>query len=123
MTEFLTREDLFYLVERLGVGPIRDFGLLEAAMMRPRTNLYGEDVYPTLHRKAAALLESLVRNHSLADGNKRLGWLATVVFYDLNGYEFRLSDDEAYELVIAVAAGELPVDLLAEKLTEATRPR
>ena len=74
------------LVEDLGVGPVRDVGLLESAAARPRTSLWGGDAYPTLGSKAAALLDSLVNNHALVDGNKRLGWLATVVFLDLNGW-------------------------------------
>lgn len=123
MTDYLSREDLFYLIRRCGVGPIRDVGLLEVAVLRPRTHVYGKDAYPTIHLKAAALLESLVGNHSLVDGNKRIGWLAVVVFYDLNGYEFILSDDDAYELVVAVAARQISFEALATRLSGSTRPR
>ena len=105
MTVFLTVEDLMALVEDLGVGPVRDVGLLESAAARPRTSLWGGDAYPTLGSKAAALLDSLVNNHALVDGNKRLGWLATVVFLDLNGWWVEAPDDDAYNLVIAVASG------------------
>jgi death-on-curing family protein len=69
-----------------------------------------------LELKAAALLHSLVRNHALVDGNKRLAWLATVVFLDLNGRRVELDDDEAFELVMSAAAGELDVEAIAERL-------
>lgn len=110
MIAYLTLEDLLTLVDDLGVGPVRDVGLLDSAAHRPQTSLWGHDAYPTLDDKAAALLESLVANHALVDGNKRLGWLATVVFYGLNGAVLEAPDDDAYDLVIAVATGglELP---------------
>lgn len=93
------------LASDLRVGPVRDVGLLESAARRPMTSLWGTDAYPTLFLKAAALLDSVVNNHALVDGNKRLGWLATVVFLDLNGIWIEAPDDGAYELVIAVASG------------------
>lgn len=116
MTVYLSLEDLFALVGDLGVGPVRDFGLLEAAAHRPTTRLWGEHAYPGLDEKAAALMESLVRNHALIDGNKRLGWLSVVVFYDVNGIELNAPDDDAYDLVIAVAMGQIGVEGIAEAL-------
>ncbi|WP_028709014.1 type II toxin-antitoxin system death-on-curing family toxin [Propionicicella superfundia] len=103
MTEHLTLEDVLALIEDLGVGPIRDIGLLDSALHRPQVTVFGQDAYPTLDDKAAVLLESLVRNHALIDGNKRLGWLATVVFYGLNDTSLDAPDDDAYDLVIAIA--------------------
>lgn len=93
------------LTRRLGAGPVTDVGLLEAACARPRTTVMGADAYPTLIDKAAALLHSVVRNHALVDGNKRLGWLATVVFLDLNGGALEMADDAAFGLVMQVADG------------------
>lgn len=91
------------LVEDLGVGPVRDVGVLEAVARRPMTSLWGREVYPDLEEKAAALLESIVRAHPLVDGDTRLGWLASVALLDLNG---RWPDaPDAYDLVIAVASG------------------
>jgi len=87
--EYLSLEDLLSLVGDLGVGPIRDIGLLDSAAHRPQVSVLGEDAYPGVHEKAAVLLESIVRNHPLVDGNKRLGWLSTVVFYGLNGVTLR----------------------------------
>jgi len=107
MIEWLTLEDLLYLAEDITVGPVRDIGLLESAAARPATTLMGADAYPRIDLKAAALFHSLVCNHALVDGNKRLGWHATVVFLALNGHEPDLSQDDAFELTMAVASGAL----------------
>ena len=105
MIEYLTLDDALALIDDLGVGPIRDIGLLDSAVHRPQVTVYGDDAYPDFDQKAAVLLESLVRNHALNDGNKRIGWLATVVFYGLNNIDLEAPDDDAYELVIAMASG------------------
>lgn len=118
-TEHLDVEDLLELIRRLGVGPVRDLGLLDSAASRPRSTVLGTDPYPTLERKAAALLHSLARNHALADGNKRLAWLATAVLLDLNGRDISVTDDAAFNLVTRVAAGELDVDAIAAWLAGA----
>lgn len=114
MTAFLTLEDLLALVADLRVGPVRDLGLLDSAAHRPSTRLWGEPAYPDLDHQAAALLESLVRNHALVDGNKPLGWLAVVVFYGLNGVDLEAPDDDAYDLVIAVATGDAGITSIAD---------
>lgn len=93
------------LVSDLGVGPIRVVGLLDSATHRPAVTVFGRDTYPDLGAKAAVPLESLMRNHTLVDGNKRLGWLAPVVFYGLNDVESDAPDDDAYNLVVALASG------------------
>jgi death on curing protein len=105
--EYLTLEDLLALIDDLKVGPIRDVGLLDSAVHRPQATVFGVDAYPEIDQKPAVLLESLVRNHALIDGNKRIGWLATVVFYGLNNIELEAPDDDAYDLVIAVASGAI----------------
>ncbi len=120
--EYLTLEDALALVRALGIGPVTDVGLLDSAMGRPRSSAYGEDAYPTLEDKAAALLHSLARHPSLAGGNKCLAWLATVTFVDLNGFEVGLSDDEALSLVIKILKGELNTPDIALKLTRAMSP-
>lgn len=109
MTVHLTTEDLLALAADLKVGPLRDLGLLDSAAHRPASVVYGREVYPGLDEKAAVLLESLVRNHPLGDGNKRLGWLAVVVFYSVNGVVLDAPDDDAYDMVVGVAAGERSV--------------
>jgi death-on-curing protein len=116
VTTYITLEDLLHLVDDLGVGPIRDLGLLDSAAHRPTTSLYGDEAYPGLDAKAAVLLESIVQNHPLVDGNKRLGWLALVVFYGLNDIDLDVPDNEGYDLVIGVAAGERDHHAVAEDL-------
>lgn len=114
--EYLDLEDLLQITKALGAGPVRDPGLLGSAVARPRTSLFGDDAYPTLELKAAALLHSICRNHALVDGNKRLALAATVVFLRLNGHPARWSQDEAFTLVMAVAEGSLDVPDIARRL-------
>ncbi len=113
---YLTTEDLVGLSADLGVGPVRDLGLLDAAAHRPRATVFGEEAYSDLTTKAAVLMESIVRNHPLVDGNKRLGWLALLVFLGLNGLDLDVADDPAYDLVIGVAEGRLPYQETARRL-------
>lgn len=121
MTEFLDLDDLLIIAET-AVGAhvdVRDHGLLASAAARPQTTVFGEDAYPSLHEKAAALLHSLARNHPLVDGNKRLAWLATYTFLDLNGDPPNATDDEVVEFVLSVAAGKLTeVGDIAQRLAE-----
>jgi death-on-curing protein len=115
--EHLTVEDLLLVADTIGAAAVRDVGLLDAAAHRPQATAFGEEAYPTLHHKAAALLDAVVRHHALVDGNRRLGWAAAVVFYDLNGFDLDPPGvDQAVELVVAVAAGHLALEKLAEQL-------
>jgi death on curing protein len=123
---FLTLPELLHVAERtLGRDyAVRDHGLLEAALARPQATVFGKDAYPTLDTKAAALLHSLARNHALIDGNKRLALAALAAFYGLNGRRLTLTNDEAYDLVIRVASGELDtVEDITAILQSATQPR
>ena len=86
------------------------------ARFRPRSSAFGEDAYRTLGLKAVALLHSLARNHRQVDGNKRLAWLATVVFLDLNSYDTSLTKDAAFALVIDVSVGDVDVEEIAQRL-------
>jgi death-on-curing protein len=106
---FLDLEDLLYVAERATGGPVevRDMGLLESAAARPRASAFGADAYPTLHDKAGALLHAIVRNHALVDGNKRLGLAGVIAFYGVNGRRLTLTNDEGYDLVMAVATGNV----------------
>lgn len=119
--EYLDLEDLLGLVRTLGTGPVRDIGLLDAAAGRPQASAFGEDAYPTLALKAAALLHSLAGNHPLVDGNKRLAWLATVIFLDMNGHEPDLDDESAFQLVMDVAGNDLTAEHLADRLKGSRR--
>jgi death on curing protein len=115
--EYLDVEDIVGMIRALGVGPIRDLGLLDSAVNRPKSSAFGEDAYETLGLKAAALLHSMTKNHALVDGNKRLAWLSTVVFCDLNGFEPDLTDDDAYQLVWDIASSaEENIATIADRL-------
>ena len=114
--EYLSLEDLLGLVAVLGAGPVRDLGLLDSACHRPRAGIFGRQAYPTLAGKAAALLHSLAGNHALVDGNKRIALLATVVFLRINGYRLDLTDDQAFDLVLSVAAGQLDAADIEKRL-------
>ena len=114
--EYLDIEDVLELVRALGVAPVRDIGLLDSAVARPRSSAFGVDAYPTLELKAAALLHSIARNHALVDGNQPLAWLATVVFLDLNRHAADLDDQAAFDLVMEAAQGNVEVDEIAARL-------
>lgn len=106
----LDLEDALQVARDLAGGGdplVRDLGLLESALHRPRTSLLGEDAYPGVHVKAAALMHSVIRNHALVDGNKRLGLTLALVFLRLNGCDPRPSADDAYLTTMAVASGDL----------------
>jgi death-on-curing protein len=106
---YLDLEALLHVATRtLGAEPeVRDPGLLESALARPRASAFGADAYDGIHEKAAALLHSVARNRALVDGNKRLALAATLAFYGMNGIRLTLTNDEAYDLVINVATGQL----------------
>jgi death-on-curing family protein len=123
---YLTLPELLHVARRV-LGPdfeVRDPGLLGSAVARPRATVFGEDAYPTLDEKAAALLHSLTRNHALVDGNKRLGLAAVIAFYGMNGRRLTMTNNEAYALVISVASGELDeVGEIARILGAGSAPR
>ena len=117
--DYLDLDDLMAAAEAaLGRPPeVRDWGLLEASLGRPRATVFGTDAYPDIHTKAAALMHSLGTNHGLVDGNKRLAWVAVRLFYGMNGWDVTASDDEKFDLTMAVASGRWrDVTKLAEQL-------
>ena len=123
---FLSHDDLMKVAARvIGSQPlVRDHGLLEAAAFRPQASVFGADAYPTLWDKAAAMMESLARNHPLVDGNKRLALAGTVVFLGMNGFRLTMNNDEAYNFTIKVSTGEFEsVAAIAAVLRESTEPR
>ena len=123
---FLELDELLHVAERtLGHAPhVRDHGLLESALARPRARAFGEDAYPDIHHKAAALLHSLARNHALVDDNKRLALAAVLAFNGMNGRRVTLADDAAYNLVISVAGGQVgDVTQIASVLARGTAGR
>lgn len=117
--EFLDLDDVLDLIRRLlgDPPPIRDIGLLGSAVARPQTAVFGQDAYPDIWSKTAALLQSIVNNHALIDGNKRLGWLATAVFLEINGVSvIHVSNDDIYRFVIDVAANNPSFEHIAAAL-------
>ena len=119
MTDYLDLEDLIDIASAaVGGDPeVRDYGLLESALARPRASVFGQDAYSDLHLKAAALLHSLARNHALVDGNKRLAWTACRTFLAINGKWISAPEDDRFEFVIRVATGEVAdLDKIAEQL-------
>jgi len=111
--DFLTDDEAFAVVTQLGFH-LRDAGLLSSAIARPRTTVFGDDAYPDLATKAAAMFESLVRNHPLIDGNKRLAVVLTWTFLLNNGYRVDHTEDEAYDFTLAAAEGKLTVDIMRD---------
>ncbi len=119
MTFFLTLEEALAIGAAATGAPlvVGDHGLLEAAVARPQATVFGEDAYPSLDLKAAALLQSLVGNHALVDGNKRLAFACLSVFLTANERPLGLDEDAAYDLVIDVAEGTLDtVEAIALRL-------
>ena len=117
--EFLDLDDLIDRARSLlgDPPPIRDVGLLGSGAARPQTTAFGQDAYPELIGKAAALLQSIVNNPPLVDGNKRLGWLATAVFLELNGVAAsRLANDHVFGLVMWVASSNPDLDDITDRL-------
>jgi death-on-curing protein len=106
---YLDLEDVLHIAGRVLDDrlEVRDLGLLASAVARPQATAFGQDAYPTIHEKAAALLHSLVNNHALVDGNKRIGLACCIGFLGMNGWQLTLTNDEAYDLVIAVAEGRI----------------
>jgi death-on-curing protein len=123
---YLTYADLLHGAARaLGETPVvRDAGLLESAAARPQTSVFGDDAYPTLEDKAASLVHSLARNHALVDGNKRLALAGLIAFLGVNGRRLTLTNDEAYDLIIAIATGEFnEIPDIAERIRAAIEDR
>ncbi|MBA4860383.1 Fic family protein [Streptomyces sp. PSKA54] len=121
--QYLTLPELLNLAERLGTPEVRDYGLLDSALARPQSSVFGQDAYPDVWQKAAALMESIARNHGLVDGNKRLAWYATWVFLHMNGHPLdpRFDVDEAEQFVLDVCQGALDVPKIAEQLPRYAR--
>lgn len=122
---YLSLEELLYIGERaLGAEvQVRDSGLLQSAVARPQATAFGVEAYSSLEAKAAALLHSLARNHALVDGNKRLALAASIAFLGVNGRRLTFTNDEAYELVMSIAAGYMDdPSAIAERIRASSRP-
>ncbi|NKY97339.1 type II toxin-antitoxin system death-on-curing family toxin [Nocardiopsis alborubida] len=126
MTRYLTKADVRVIIEATlpSYVTVRDIGQLHAALLRPQTTAFGDDAYPDVWQKAAALMQSILIGHPLSDGNKRLAWVSAKLFLRLNGQKVgRPDQNAAYDLVIAVTTGD-PVDVseIAEQLRKIMPP-
>jgi death-on-curing protein len=121
---YLTLPELVDLATRLGTPKVRDFGLLDSALARPQSSVFGQDAYPDVWTKAAALMESVARNHGLVDGNKRLAWYAAWVFLDMNGHrlDHAFDVDDAERFVLSVSEGRIEVSDIAATLRTFASP-
>lgn len=109
MTRYLTLESFVRETARIGFV-VKDLGLLDSALARPRTSLFGEDAYPSLELKAAAMVESIILNHPMIDGNKRSSWFALNALVLLNGFVINATQDEAFDFVLGVATKKLDLN-------------
>lgn len=122
MTEYLDPESAIAAARHLGFQ-IRDEGLLLSAISRPAASAFGEDAYPELDLKAAALMQSVARNHALFDANKRFAWYLTLAFLRLNERRLVMPTDEAFDLVLGVAQGSIEIDAAAAGIRPHLRQR
>lgn len=116
MTVYLDPEVLLSQLTRVGFM-VRDPGLLLSALARPQTSLFGVDAYPTLPLKTAALMDSLVNNHPMMDGNKRSSWFAANLFLELNGFELEAATDDAFAFILRIATNDASLEDTADWLS------
>lgn len=93
---------------------VRDYGLLESALLRPKTTVFGQDAYASFELKAAAMTHSIVKNHAMMDGNRRTAWIALNSFLFINGFSLRVTQDQIVEFSLAVATDQLDLNQIAE---------
>ena len=115
----LSKEQVLLLHTQLieefgGTDGVRDYNLLDSALETPFQSFAGEELYPTIQAKAARLGYGLIKNHTMLDGNKRIGAHAMLVFLALNGIEMKYTQKELYETVLSVGAGSLEYDDLLQ---------
>jgi death on curing protein len=125
---YLTIEEVLRLHDRViertgGSAGVRDRGALESAVSQPQMTFSGDDLYPTLPEKAAALCFSLAMNHPFVDGNKRTAHAAMEVFLILNGFEIRSSVDDQEAMMLSLATGILKREGLTEWLEQQIRTK
>lgn len=123
MTLFLTKEEViaahYYMMRQMNdvdQAGIKDHTLLDSAIHRPMQSLFGEDAYPSLFDKAAALLESLVKNHCFHNGNKRTAYLVVKSFLMINGYHLRMERVFAVEFIVDIATGNTSLEQIVDIL-------
>ena len=103
---YLSFDEVVAIHDAESPAPLSSPNLLDSAVNRPKQSAFGDDAYPTIHLKAAALMESLTMNQPFTDGNKRTSVLATIAFYNLNGYIFDAPDWDLYGLADAMSIAD-----------------
>ena len=109
MITYVELSDALEVIQKLGFF-VKDVGLLDSALARPRTTVFGEDAYPSLPIKAAAMSHSIIKNHALVDGNKRTTWALMVAFLFLNDFKHNFTADEGYDWTLALATDAITID-------------
>jgi death-on-curing protein len=121
MTRFLRAEPVIPELEQIGFK-VKDPGLLSAALGRSSATVFGQDAYPTLWDKAAALFDSVIKNHAMFDGNKRTAWIVVNAFLQLNGFRLRADTNGAFEFILGVAEKRLDLPAVAIWLDRHSTP-
>ena len=127
MTVYLTLEQILYIHDQVteeigGAFGLRDLGALSAAVERPKASFGGSAAYPDVFAKAAALLESLCNNHAFVDGNKRVAYVATGLFLELNGFSLVVSRRSAEPFMLRMAAGRVSLQQVQIWLRKHSKP-
>ena len=113
MTRYLELEDALAQAARVGFH-VKDLGLLDSALARPRTTLFGEDAYASIELKAAALMHSVIKNHPMVDGNKRTAWFLLNSFLYINGFLFEVSTEGGLNLTLGIATDSITLEEAAK---------
>ena len=113
--QYLSLEDALQQIAIAGFY-VKDAGLLDSALARPQTSVFGEDAYPTLELKAAAMTHSVIKNHPMVDGNKRTSWFLLNAFLYINGYLLEMSTEEGLQFTLGVPTDQLSLEEAAEKI-------
>ncbi len=121
MTVFLDLEDALGQINYLGFY-VRDLGLLEGCLARPKTTLFGDEAYPSLSDKAAALMHSVATTQPLIDGNKRTSWALMITFLAVNGFDVVSNPDDGFSFVLSVATDSLEVSAISQWIASRMKP-
>ena len=124
---YLHPKQVLYLYKQIaeqtgGDFGLRDEGLLESAVYRPQASFGGQDLYPDLFSKTAALGHALISNHAFLDGNKRVGFEAMRLTLRLNGYDLKASVNEKFSFVMEIAKGKMTEQAIADWLKPRCKP-
>jgi len=125
--KYLSPEQILFIHARLiaetgGSHGVRDLGGLQSALARPQSSFDNQDLYPDVFHKAAALMDSLIRNHPFLDGNKRTGVATAGIFLRINGYQLTASNASMVAIVMQIAQSQTDIAEIATWLQANTKP-